>query len=91
MTYLFAVKTRFVVVCATDGEIPCGAARLASSLHSAGASAWPRLAQVTPGPNSGLGRAIFSPTNALSFLRVDGCVGRAEVSPAPEAWRANSG
>lgn len=62
MTHLFAAGTRFVIVYATDGEIP-GTAPHVRHRHFTGwiqahSQGW-RLAQVTPGPNSGPDRADF--------------------------------
>ena len=62
MTHLFAAGTRFVVIYATDGEIPDAAPHVRHRHFTrwvqAHGQGW-RLAQVAPGPNSGPGRADF--------------------------------
>jgi dTDP-4-amino-4,6-dideoxygalactose transaminase len=75
MTHLFAAGVRFVIVYATDRETP-GTAPHVRHRHftrwvKAHGQGW-RLAQVTPGPNSGPDRADFFTYERVAPVTVDG-------------------
>ena len=70
MTHLFAAGTRFVIVYATNGEIPGTAPHVRHRLFTDWVRAYGQdwqLTQVTSGPNSGPDRADFFTYERITF------------------------